>query len=302
VRAGATGVGAGMGYMGPSTIHIGGGRRAYWGGAPWIRGALERGEAMRDPGVRTGGGPAIPENRREIARIVADEWRKAGMSEEGIAGVLANIQEESSFDPGMRHPDQPRFTGEAHFAHGLYSEGGEEWNNYARWLQQNYPGADWRDPRLQSRFAAENLKQRYARVWESMRTGSREQAAEAYVRGYLRPAARYQASRIAKFRRRGVPPTSAYTGGEAEPSFAQRARMSRMDLDRFEGRMVPEPSGIPQDVAELRAALEKPIRMHIEAPEAPSRFAPRFRRAMADAAQNRELHRERERAYVDMEE
>jgi hypothetical protein len=51
-----------------------------------------------------------------------------------------------------------------------------------------------------------------------------------------------------------------------------------------------------------RREMEKPIRMHIEAPEAPSRFTPRLRRASADAVQNRELHRERERAYVDMEE
>ena len=32
VRAGATGVGAGVSYMGPSTIHIGGGGSATWGG------------------------------------------------------------------------------------------------------------------------------------------------------------------------------------------------------------------------------------------------------------------------------
>lgn len=47
VRAGATGVGAGLGYMGPHTIHIGGGRPAAWGGASWIRGAWERGMAAR---------------------------------------------------------------------------------------------------------------------------------------------------------------------------------------------------------------------------------------------------------------
>jgi hypothetical protein len=47
VRAGATGVGAGLGYMGPHTIHIGGGRAATWGGASWIRGAWERGMARR---------------------------------------------------------------------------------------------------------------------------------------------------------------------------------------------------------------------------------------------------------------
>jgi hypothetical protein len=42
--------------------------------------------------------------------------------------------------------------------------------------------------------------------------------------------------------------------------------------------------------------------MHIEAPEAPSRFTPRIRRASAASVQNRELHRERERSYADMEE
>ena len=43
VRAGATGVGAGPGYMGYNTVHIGGGTPATWGGAGWIRGAWERG-------------------------------------------------------------------------------------------------------------------------------------------------------------------------------------------------------------------------------------------------------------------
>lgn len=47
VRAGATGVGAGPGYMGYNTVHIGGGRPAFWGGASWIRGAWERGMAAR---------------------------------------------------------------------------------------------------------------------------------------------------------------------------------------------------------------------------------------------------------------
>lgn len=39
VSAGATGVGAGHSYMGPSNIHIGFGNQATWGGAPWIKNA-----------------------------------------------------------------------------------------------------------------------------------------------------------------------------------------------------------------------------------------------------------------------
>ena len=48
VHAGATGVGAGVGYMGPSSMHVGGGHPASWGGAPWIeqarREGVERGQ------------------------------------------------------------------------------------------------------------------------------------------------------------------------------------------------------------------------------------------------------------------
>jgi hypothetical protein len=43
----------------------------------------------------------------------------------------------------LRHADQPKFGGEAHFAHGLYQEGGTEWNNYDKWMQANHPGENW---------------------------------------------------------------------------------------------------------------------------------------------------------------
>lgn len=52
VRAGATGVGAGPGYMGNSTLHIGGGSVASWGGAPWIKNALEKGRADTESGSK----------------------------------------------------------------------------------------------------------------------------------------------------------------------------------------------------------------------------------------------------------
>lgn len=47
VHAGATGVGAGMGYMGASSIHVGGGRSASWGGADWIARAHAAGTQSR---------------------------------------------------------------------------------------------------------------------------------------------------------------------------------------------------------------------------------------------------------------
>jgi hypothetical protein len=49
VRAGATGVGAGLGYMGPSTMHIGGGSATSWGGADWIERARREGVMAGPP-------------------------------------------------------------------------------------------------------------------------------------------------------------------------------------------------------------------------------------------------------------
>jgi hypothetical protein len=85
-----------------------------------------------------------------------------------------------------------------------------------------------------------------------------------------------------------------------------RARPSRERPSRLP-RHPPLPRPRPDEatdaeVARWREELEKPIRLKVEAPEPPSRWAPRMRRAYGAAAQNSELHRERERSYADMEE
>ena len=47
VRAGANGVGAGLGYMGGATVHIGGGSATSWGGAGWVGAARQAGMQQR---------------------------------------------------------------------------------------------------------------------------------------------------------------------------------------------------------------------------------------------------------------
>jgi hypothetical protein len=48
VKAGATGVGAGVGYMGKHGIHVGGGSSTSWGGSDWIERARVAGESQRE--------------------------------------------------------------------------------------------------------------------------------------------------------------------------------------------------------------------------------------------------------------
>lgn len=127
-----------------------------------------------------------------IAGDIVKQFRAAGMSDAGIAGILGNVQQESGFNPTLRHPDQPKWSGEAHFAHGLYQEGAQEWLNYAGWLKQNHPGGDWRDPHLQTEFMVHNLKhnKQYSGVWNRMKGATDPgQAAVDFSRGYLKPAA-----------------------------------------------------------------------------------------------------------------
>lgn len=45
-QAGATGIGAGAGYMGSEAMHIGFGKEATWGGAPWLSEAVKKGKEM----------------------------------------------------------------------------------------------------------------------------------------------------------------------------------------------------------------------------------------------------------------
>jgi Phage tail lysozyme len=205
---GGPGGGATLPHFGTSDIHaaLRSGRTP--AGVESVRQALGGGG-----GTGPGSGPLaqMPQGRQNVARVIADAWRKEGMSESGIAGILANVRSESNFNPTLRHADQPHFGGEAHFAHGLYQEGGTEWNHYASWLQKNYPGANWQDPKLQSEFAAWNLKANYPRVWAQMNQGNAGQAAAAYIRGYLKPAAGFMAARTSQYLR-GVPSVESYTG------------------------------------------------------------------------------------------
>jgi hypothetical protein len=159
-------------------------------------------------------GMFTPVARSEVAGSVASAWRTQGMSDNGIAGVMFNINEESRFNPTLRHPDQPRYSpdDERHYAHGLYQEGAEEWTRYEQWLKANHPGSDWRDHRLQSEFAAWNLKTNYPAVWARMNAAATpEEAAAIYARGYLKPAAQYLQSRLAKIGE-GIRPIDSYSG------------------------------------------------------------------------------------------
>src|SRR5262245_21241706 len=79
VAAGATGVGAGLGYMGPNAMHIGGGSPAYWGGAEWMPAAYERGLA----GLSILSCPASePSTKLELAQIAEHNAKMTGCPDE----------------------------------------------------------------------------------------------------------------------------------------------------------------------------------------------------------------------------
>ena len=153
-------------------------------------------------------------NKQDVAKSVATELRSQGFSEPAIAGMLYNISQESGFDPTMRHSDQPHFGGEAHYAHGLFQEGGDEWNTMSAHLG---PQGNWQDPVQQARFVAGRLKgeignNQYSEVMRGLNAAKTpEEAAKIFARGYLKPADRYLASRFSDINR-GIPSIGFYTG------------------------------------------------------------------------------------------
>jgi hypothetical protein len=148
----------------------------------------------------------MPTGRAAVAPIIASTLRASGASNNAIQGILFNVGAESDFNPaGITRADQakhPRFRGtEANNAHGLYQEGGDEWNNYARWLN----GRDWRDPQLQTQFLAANLKRSYPQLWLSMNNArSPEDAAKLFAKDYLKPSPQNLMARYNRINRGGV--------------------------------------------------------------------------------------------------
>ena len=177
---------------------------------------------------------------QNTAQAIIEELRAAGASDAAIRGILANVKDESQFNPALRHPDQPKWGGEAHYAHGLYQEGGQEWNNYAAWLKEN-GHTDWTDPRLQTRFLAQNLQKNYPDVWEGMNKGSPEQAAQAFVNGYLKPAKQYAEARTAAYGK-GVPEMDTFVSGAPAAPAAQTASMDIPALGPFPAEPANSPT------------------------------------------------------------
>lgn len=90
VQAGATGVGAGHGYMGESNIHVGFGKPATWGGAPWIKsaasGVYNNEDLQSQGGSGSSAGGAGEGGGESIFGGVADMFSSAlGML--GIGGI-----------------------------------------------------------------------------------------------------------------------------------------------------------------------------------------------------------------------
>lgn len=165
---------------------------------------------------REGGG--LAGTPREVANTVATSLRAAGYTDNAIAGILRNAQHESSMDPSsITRNDQPNYRGtEAAHGHGLFSEGGAEFNNMQAWMQKNYPNGHWSDPKIQAEWIAARLKQGYPQLDATMRNPNttREQAAQAFLNGYLKPAEQHRIRRNADYAR-GVPGIEHFTGPAA---------------------------------------------------------------------------------------
>jgi len=145
--------------------------------------------------------PSTPQ-QKQVANTVGQTLQQGGASSNAISGIMQNIQDEPDkpWDPSDREFDR-QGPGEAGYAHGLYQEGGDNWNRYQKWLQ----GRDWRDPRLQTQFLMENLQKNYPHTWAKLNAAQTpEQAAQIFLNEYLRPAQKYRLAREQRYSR-GVP-------------------------------------------------------------------------------------------------
>jgi hypothetical protein len=132
--------------------------------------------------------------------MVANTLARGGAQPNAVAGIMANIGPESSFNRNARNPQSG--------ARGLvqFSPTGEELGAYKSWLTQNNQLHQAGNPQNQMKFLTERLKTAYPQTWARMNAAQTPaQAAEIFVREYERPGAADLNRRILQFRNQGVP-------------------------------------------------------------------------------------------------
>jgi Phage tail lysozyme len=128
-----------------------------------------------------------------IQDLVDQELTAAGASPALVRGFHYNINAESGWNPNLRHIDQPKWGGEAHYSHGLLQEGGPEWAGMQAFAAKK--GTGWQDPRTQIQYAVQNLKN--SGTWDDLNSvKSWQDAAAGLAKNYLRPAAPYLQARL----------------------------------------------------------------------------------------------------------
>jgi hypothetical protein len=189
------------------------------------------------------GDPRTTSGVRSTMEAVA---ARGGMTPAAIGGMERNVKDESNFNYNLRVPDQPKFSGEAHYAHGLFQEGGAEWNNMVKWINDKYPGSDWRDPKLQTEYVVERMQDPsradYNRTFANMNAAPNSGvAADQFLRGYLKPAAQHLETRSANYLRGGGEPT--YASRSVEPGGGGGAQVAGARIAPGDERT----GGAPQD-------------------------------------------------------
>jgi hypothetical protein len=153
----------------------------------------------------------VPPNatpRQQLQATVANTLAGMGASPNFIAGVFANIPDESSWNPTSSHYDQPGYSryNEAAYSHGLLQEGGPDWPAFQQFLN----GRDWRNPQLQMEFMMHHFRQNYPQAFARMNAAQSPRiAAQIFVQQYLRPSYENMIRRSGKYSR-GVPGMEAY--------------------------------------------------------------------------------------------
>lgn len=123
------------------------------------------------------GGGAVASTTPANAKDLATEFINLGYSPTQAAGIVGNLVQESSLNPGI--------AGDGGISHGLGQWNGDRFVALKQFAAAN--GSQWTDPKVQVRFIDHELKSSEGQAYKRlMAAQTPEQAAAAFI-GYERP-------------------------------------------------------------------------------------------------------------------